>query len=142
MDSQVVAAIVGGVAGFTTGAVSSLVAPWSNWGVEKRRIRHTRRIDLVEEWRQGLYTAERGGDLDLLNGYEWYRTFTSNRRPGRLARLKGRVQKLAPRERRKLPNLSVRQSLTVVVSDAGARMESAIQAENEINRIARKWGID
>lgn len=131
MDSQVVAAIVGGVAGLATGAVSSLVAPWSNWGVEKRRIRHTHRIELVEEWRQGLYTAERANDLSILNDFEWYRAFTSNRRPSLLARLQRRV--------RKRPRLTSR---TVVVSDAGLRMGSAIELENEISRIARKWGID
>lgn len=142
MDSEVAAAIVGGVAGFATGAVSSIIAPWSNWGVEKRRIRHNRRIDMVEEWRQGLYTAERGGDLGILNDFEWYRKLASKHRPARVARLKRSARKLIPKKWRKVPTLITPPSRTMVVSDAGSRTGAAIEAENEINRIARNWGID
>lgn len=75
MSDQVLAALVGGVAGLITGAVSSLVAPWVNWGVEKRRLRFQRRRDLVSEWRAGLSEAE---DHGLLSGnYEhlvWYQS--------------------------------------------------------------------
>jgi hypothetical protein len=37
MTDTVWAAIVGGIAGVVTGSISAVVAPWANWGIEKRR---------------------------------------------------------------------------------------------------------
>jgi len=54
MASEVVTALIGGVAGLFTGAIASLAAPWSQWGVEQRRVRHQRRTDLIAAWRAGI----------------------------------------------------------------------------------------
>lgn len=43
--------LAGGAAGATTGAVASFVAPWANWGVEKRRQRLESRRKLIHEVR-------------------------------------------------------------------------------------------
>lgn len=48
LTDTVVAAVVGLVAG----AVGSLVAPWVQWGVEKRRLQRQYRLDLIVAWRE------------------------------------------------------------------------------------------
>ncbi len=51
MDSTIAAALVGGVTGVLTGGLSSLAAPWAQWGIEKRRVRMQERRDLAKSWR-------------------------------------------------------------------------------------------
>ena len=46
--------IVSAIVALVAGAIGSLVAPWVNWGVEKRRQRFERRKEMVESWRQLL----------------------------------------------------------------------------------------
>ncbi len=55
-----VAKILPAILGFVAGAVGSLIAPWVNWGIEKRRERRKRRQELVDSWRQYLE-----------NSFEW-----------------------------------------------------------------------
>lgn len=52
MKETVWTAVIGGIAGLVTGAVSSLVAPWINWGIEKQRERYRYRQQMIREWRQ------------------------------------------------------------------------------------------
>lgn len=51
-------AFIGGAAGLLTGAVTgvagSLIAPWANWGVEKKRLKQHRREEHIKEWREGV----------------------------------------------------------------------------------------
>jgi hypothetical protein len=54
MSAEVTAAVVGGVAGVLAGGISSLAAPWSQWGVEQRRARRSERVALVALWREEL----------------------------------------------------------------------------------------
>ena len=58
MASDIAVAFVGGGAGLLTGAVtgtiSSLIAPWANWGIEKKRLARERRVERVKEWRDGV----------------------------------------------------------------------------------------
>jgi hypothetical protein len=51
---EVPVALISGGVGLTTGAIGSLFAPWANWGVEKRRLKHQRRVDRIKEWRDGV----------------------------------------------------------------------------------------
>jgi len=37
LNYQVISAVIGGVTGLITGAIASLIAPWVNWGIEKKR---------------------------------------------------------------------------------------------------------
>lgn len=46
-------ALVGGGVGLVTGAVASLIAPWANWGIEKRKLRRAGRVERIREWRAG-----------------------------------------------------------------------------------------
>jgi hypothetical protein len=52
--SEITVAVIGGVAGLVTGTAGSLTAPWAQWGVEHRRLRRQRRVDLIAEWRAGI----------------------------------------------------------------------------------------
>jgi hypothetical protein len=52
MSQEVVTALIAGVVGLITGAIGSLVAPWVNWGIEKRRKKHENRAALISIWRQ------------------------------------------------------------------------------------------
>ncbi len=40
--------------GAVTGTISSLIAPWANWGIEKKRLARERRVERVKEWRDGV----------------------------------------------------------------------------------------
>jgi hypothetical protein len=51
MDASTVNAIIAGIVGLVAGAVGSLIAPWVQWGVEKRRKRCERRTALIQRWR-------------------------------------------------------------------------------------------
>ena len=51
MWAQVITAIISGLLG---AGVASVVAPWSNWGVEKRRSDRQYRRDLIRDWRDGV----------------------------------------------------------------------------------------
>jgi hypothetical protein len=56
--SDITVAFIGGAAGLLTGAVtgtiSSLIAPWANWGAEKKRRQQDRRVERIAEWRKGV----------------------------------------------------------------------------------------
>lgn len=54
MASEIVVALIGGLAGLTTGVAGSLFAPWANWGAEKRRLQQERRVQRIAEWRLGV----------------------------------------------------------------------------------------
>jgi hypothetical protein len=56
--SEIAVAFIGGGAGLLTGAVtgaiSSLIAPWANWGIEKKRLTHDSRQQRIKDWRRNL----------------------------------------------------------------------------------------
>ena len=55
--------IVNGLNGLIGGAIGSLIAPWIHWGIEKRKIRHQKRIDLFKEVREYVQRP----DYDRIN---------------------------------------------------------------------------
>ena len=51
MASEIMVALIG----LGTGAIGSLVAPWANWGAEKRRRKEDRRgVVLITNWRHDI----------------------------------------------------------------------------------------
>ena len=54
MSDTIFVAIIGGIAGLIAGAISSLLAPWANWGVEKRRLRLDRQRNIIDNARRNL----------------------------------------------------------------------------------------
>jgi hypothetical protein len=51
MSQGIITALIAGAVGLLTGAIGSLIAPWVNWGIEKRRKRHDNRARLINTWR-------------------------------------------------------------------------------------------
>jgi hypothetical protein len=47
MKTEIISAIIG----FLTGAIGSLFAPWIHWGIEKRKIRLQKRIEMIKQVR-------------------------------------------------------------------------------------------
>lgn len=58
MDASLINALIAGSVGLVTGAIGSLIAPWIQWGVEKKRKKHDRRVELISQWRQILMSPE------------------------------------------------------------------------------------
>ena len=54
MPDTVLTAVIGGVAGLLAGAIASLIAPWVNWGIEKKRKQLEHRQALIKRWRMVL----------------------------------------------------------------------------------------
>lgn len=58
-------AIWAGIIGFITGGIASIVAPWVNWGIEKRRQRLEYRRELVRDWRRMVVNIQAGYDPNI-----------------------------------------------------------------------------
>lgn len=58
MSDTILTALIAGVVGLVTGAVGSLIAPWVNWGIEKRRKQFENRSELVHQWRDIIANAD------------------------------------------------------------------------------------
>ncbi len=54
MASEVAVAVIGAVSGVVGGGITAIAAPWATWGIEKRRSRRQRRVELIAEWRAGI----------------------------------------------------------------------------------------
>jgi len=46
--------VISGIVGLVTGAAGSLIAPWAQWAVEKRRNRFSYQRELVASWRDAI----------------------------------------------------------------------------------------
>lgn len=54
-----------------TGTAASLLAPWSQWGVEKRKLKHTRRIKLIRACKIMLNKYRTGKMKDFRQSIEY-----------------------------------------------------------------------
>jgi hypothetical protein len=80
MPDIVWTAIIGGVAGIVTGSVSSLVAPWANWRIERRKEKLAYRKEQTLKWRQMLSqaaTSEVKNDDDVIRFLERHHDYYS-----------------------------------------------------------------
>ena len=59
MSDTIFVAIIGGIAGLIAGAISSLLAPWAIWGVEKQRLRLDRQRNIIDNARRNLTNYSR-----------------------------------------------------------------------------------
>lgn len=57
MSPEIVAALVGGVAGLLTGVVASLAAPWVHWAIERRRRSFEHKTTLIKDIRALIQSA-------------------------------------------------------------------------------------
>jgi hypothetical protein len=62
VNIQVQTALIGAAAGLVSGAVGSLIAPWVNWRIERKRELHRGRAGRLAEWRAGLAQAKFAAD--------------------------------------------------------------------------------
>ena len=51
MTDNILSAIIGAISGSVVTGVGAYIAPWVNWGIEKRRDRMNRRRDLINNAR-------------------------------------------------------------------------------------------
>lgn len=141
MTPEVWAALIGGAAGLATGVVGSLVAPWVNWGVDKRRFQHERRRALIDEWRAGVAATEQEGDWDNLDREPWWQTISpyvsAYRRGPWWRRLRKRIAR-----KPKTPAPMPPSGRTIIVSQTGARIGLAVEIRDVINRKARRWRVE
>lgn len=58
MESQFYSVIIPALAGLIAGAISSLIAPWVHWGVEKQKLKLKAREELIREAREAIESGE------------------------------------------------------------------------------------
>jgi len=66
--------IVSGVIGLFTGAAGSLIAPWVNWGIEKKKMRLENRRKLIENARH-LISARKSNIFTFRQSSEFHQLF-------------------------------------------------------------------
>lgn len=52
MNDPIDIALIGAIAGLISGALASLIAPWIQWGIEKRKSQHNDRRNLIKKVRE------------------------------------------------------------------------------------------
>ena len=126
MTDTIWSAIAGGATGIVTGSISSLLAPWAIWGIEKRRQKLAYRRELIAKWRRMLSQAassEAKNQTDLMKFLERHHDFYSLKAEARHLFSAGRTSVvLADRPVGTIPNL----------------LDELI---DEVGRIERKWEL-
>ena len=118
-DITLTEGIVIAVIGLVSGAIGSLVAPWVNWGVEKRRIKREARAAKIAEWRS--YVEMFDFDNEEFGGTSIY----ADMRPS----LREDI-------------VSIVESDTIFVgADYRGGNHIKYKIADEISRIERKWGL-
>lgn len=72
--------VIAGITGLVTGAVGSLVAPWVQWAIEKRRKKVERRQDQIDRWRDAI--ADHEGDIREFGAEPEYAAMKEHMDPG------------------------------------------------------------
>ncbi len=125
MTDTVWAAIVGGFAGIVTGSISSIIAPWVNWRIERKRRLTEDRKEAIHGWRE------------MIMGYRFY---AEHNKPSQLhLELERRWISLEPN----LP-ASVIQRVTGYQERAISpeeREEFVTYMLVEVAKLERKWGL-
>ena len=119
MTVEVWAAIIGGVAGLLTGAISSLVAPWAKWSIEQRRLKRQRQYALLDWWRAGIAAIQTDDHTEILRS-QWYEAL----RPY-----------LSEASRKQIE----RPRTDIVPAEHGRGLKGLFTGE--VDRIEREWGL-
>ena len=69
--------LIPAVAGLISGAIGSLVAPWAQWGIEKKRKKHESRTALIASIREALKDPPSNQDFRVLPIYSQLRPHLS-----------------------------------------------------------------
>lgn len=129
MSVQVQTAIIAGVVGIVTGGIGSLIAPWVQWRIERVRLKHARRVETLEVWRNGLAAAEASNKTKAMTflSQPWYLSLRSELPQDLASKLD------------KMPQISgVPMQLGAVKM---RRHDVAVELNDAIDGIARKWEL-
>jgi hypothetical protein len=124
--TTVIPAIISGLLG---AGVASVVAPWSNWGVEKRRSDREYRRGLIQSWRNGI--AELTSEKEAL-GTGWYESLRPHLTSDEILKVEGEYVPPGPRT-------------FVVPADPGApavgRKPEIDLLARAVTRVEREWKL-
>jgi hypothetical protein len=67
--------VIPAITGLASGAIGSLLAPWANWGVEKKRLQQRARIELIAEARMVLADPPPNTEFRLMPIYSRIRPY-------------------------------------------------------------------
>ena len=109
--------VAGAIGGLITGVVASLVAPWSQWGVEKRRLRREERRNMLEAARKLISVLSDARSFRDTPEYARLRPYLSD----------------------KLRKDFEGEAIVVVVGQG--RGSLAIWLLDEITQLEKKWGL-
>jgi hypothetical protein len=142
MNDTVTAAIVGAIAGIITGSISSLIAPWANWGIEKRKQKLAYRRELIGKWRKMIQDVlydynNRVSDYTfrgLLEEHEDYYSLKPhlNAETINLVTQIGGIRNIADPEARRAAR----------TADENSKIGNVINnLTNEVSKIEREWDL-
>ena len=123
MDSELWAAAIGGGAGLATGAVSSLLAPWAKWSIEKRQVKMQHRLAILKEARRGV--AEYRRVHTSIVSESWYQQLRPYMTSAGIASIE------APR----VPSVTA-------LGQQELRHSRAVTLAGEIDRVERDWKLN
>jgi len=85
MPEIVIVTIIGAIGGLISGTIASLIAPWSQWGVEKSKEKRAERRQRIEDARKAVLAAHAKTDqfaadlhakkIDLTNAFPMANTY-------------------------------------------------------------------
>jgi hypothetical protein len=127
MWAAVIPVIISGLLG---AGVASVVAPWSNWGVEKRRSDREYRRGLIMSWRNGI--AELTSEKEAL-GSQWYESLRSHLTHDELLKVEGEY--VPPRPR------TVEIVVDEPTSRARGRKPEIDLLARVVTRVEREWKV-
>lgn len=123
--------VAGGVAGLGTGVVGSLIAPWVQLAVERRRDQRHRRLELIDQWRRLVAQHHQPGhiDSDGLVDDPGFQTLRSHLSPSARRSLETQTGSSAK-------PLEIREAATGITANADLDLVT-----QEIDRLEREWGL-
>jgi hypothetical protein len=117
------------ISGLLGGGVASVVAPWSNWGVEKRKDDREYRRGLIRSWRIGI--AALSSEKEAL-GTDWYESLRPHLTGDEILKVEGEYVPPRPRS-------------VVVPADPGTpargRKPEIDLLARAVTRVEREWKL-
>lgn len=122
MSPDAINLLTAAAVGLVAGAIGSVIAPWVNWGIEKRRKRHENRAALIERWRTII--ANPSFERNLMLDDATY----------------GALRPLLSAEANKQLHRPSN-SIIAVRGGSGPGHADRVLLQREIARIEREWGL-
>ena len=124
------AVISGAFSGGIIGAIASLIAPWSKWGIDRHRLRHARRTEKLLIWRNNVSSiAAIVGDPVMPVSLGILKDNASFTQTALYADLQPYLRS------------STSKCLKAMKSDREAQREAFRMVLSDLSRLEKKWGI-